>query len=341
MTGFRGTHRQAVPGSSRDWVGSDEPDRHLPLIVTPRVDVDLADWSRDHADCVTGWLHRHGAVLFRGFDVGMDRFAAVAESLAGAALPYRERSSPRTQLGPGVYTSTDHPADQAIALHNENSYQTEYPARLVFGCLLPAEAGGETPLADCRRVFARIPPDIVDTFRRRHIRYVRTYGDVVGLSWQEAFQDNDRSRVDEYCLAHGISAHWRPDGGLRTERIGPALATHPHTRETVWFNHAAFFHVSTLDPPVARALIAQFGEDGLPANTYYGDGAPIGAAALDTIRAAYRDEMVAEPWRRGDVLLVDNLLVAHGRAPFRGERRVVVSMAGRLSSENPSPEDGR
>jgi alpha-ketoglutarate-dependent taurine dioxygenase len=338
---FRGVARQSVPAASSDWVGT-VGQRQLPLEAVPRTDVDLAAWARDHADMVTGWLNRHGAVLFRGFAVDDERFAAAATALAGPALPYRERSSPRTEVRPGVYTSTDYPADQAIALHNENSYQRSFPSRLVFGCLLAPEHGGETPLADCRRVLSRLSDRTVSAFRARQVRYVRNYTEGAGLSWQEAFQETDPGQLERYCHAEGIDVCWQPDGRLRTEQVRPALAVHPLTKERVWFNHAAFFHISGLDPSVRAALLAQFGPERLPVHACYGDGADFDSDVLAEVGQAYTAEAVAVPWRQGDVLLVDNLLVAHGRAPYDGARRVVVSMAGPLTRDDlPSFEEAR
>lgn len=328
--GFPGGARQAVPAAPADWVRTVSPEGALPLEVRAAADVGLAGWARSHPEIISGWLARHGAVLFAGFGIRFEDFPAVAAALAGPPEPYRERSSPRTQLAPGVYSSTDHPADQPIALHNENSYQATFPARLVFCCLSEADQGGGTPLADCRRVLARLPPSVVATFRARQVRYVRNYGGGVGLAWQDALGP-DPGSVERYCHEAGLDAHWQPGGRLRTTAVRPAIAVHPGTGEETWFNHAAFFHVSSLPPQLSAALLDQFGEDGLPTNTYYGDGGRIEPAALAAIREAYEREAVCTPWRRGDVLLVDNLLVAHGRQPFMGERRVVVSMGGVLS----------
>ncbi|WP_281425855.1 TauD/TfdA family dioxygenase [Polymorphospora rubra] len=33
-------------------------------------------------------------------------------------------------------------------------------------------------------------------------------------------------------------------------------------------------------------------------------------------------------WRAGDLLLIDNVLTAHGRRSFEGTRRVLVAMSG-------------
>jgi alpha-ketoglutarate-dependent taurine dioxygenase len=327
--------RQPVLASPEDWVRPTGVER-LPYEVGPTTDVDLADWSCRHAAVVDRWLHRWGAVLFTGFRVGLASFGTVAGALTGSALPYRERSSPRTQLAPGVYTSTDYPADQPIPLHNENSYQLGFPARLAFCCTEPPGEGGATPLADCRRVLDRIPPAVVAAFRDKGVRYVRTYTEGLGLPWREAFQSDTRRGVEDYCAGQDIAVRWLESDGLRTEQVRPAVEVHPVTGEEVWFNHAAFFHPSSLPPAVHDALVARHGQDGLPTTVTYGDGSPIDPAALSAIRDAYAAETVAVPWRRGDVLLVDNLLAAHGRQPFTGARTVIVSMGGLITRDQPN-----
>lgn len=301
----------------------------LPYEVRPTTDIDLAQWAHDHMSTVDNWLYVYGAVLFRGFGFELESFAAIAAALSGPPQPYRERSTPRTELAEGVYTSTEYPPDQAIALHNENAYQRSFPARLVFGCLTSPASGGATPLADCRKVLARIDPTVVETFRRKQVRYIRHFHEGVGLSWREVFGESDPNRVDEYCAAQDITPHWR-DGQLRTEQVRPATARHPGTGEQTWFNHINLFHPSALAEPIRQALVTQYGVDRLPIDVCYGDGSAIEDDALASIRAAYAAETVAVPWRAGDVLLVDNVLVAHGREPYEGSRRVVVSMGGTL-----------
>lgn len=325
--------RQVVPGDTRDWVGLAHDDGGLPRRVHRLSDISLTAWAGANRDVVDGWLAEYGALMFAGFGVTLAELAATTEALAGTPLPYRERSSPRTRLADGVYTSTEYPADQTIPLHNESSYQRYFPARLVFCCLRAPSSGGTTPLADCRGVLRRLPPPVVARFRELGVRYVRNFHDGVGLSWREVFQTDDRAEVERYCDENGIRARWRPDGGLRTEQDRPAVAVHPATGAETWFNHAAFFHVSSLPPDVARGLTDQFGPADLPTNSYYGDGSPIEDDVLATIRAAYAAETRSAPWHDGDVLLVDNLLVAHGREPFTGPRSIAVAMAGTLGHQ--------
>jgi alpha-ketoglutarate-dependent taurine dioxygenase len=305
------------------------PDQGLPLMIQPALEgVSLVSWAAAHRELVQGLVLRHGGVLFRGFD---ERAAEDLEQLARALsmelLEYRERSSPRSQVSGRVYTSTDYPADQEIFLHNENSYQHVWPAKILFFCVTAATGGGATPIADCRRVYNRIDPAIRDRFHEKRWMYVRNFGDGFGLPWQTVFQTSDPAEVERHCREHGIEAEWKGGGRLRTRAVRPAMVRHPQTGEMTWFNHATFFHVSTLIPAVREALLAEFDEEDLPANTYYGDGSPIEPAVLDELRGIYAEEKVSFPWQPGDLLMLDNLLVAHGRAPYSGDRKIVVGMA--------------
>src|SRR5262249_57300800 len=121
---------------------------------------------------------------------------------------------------------------------------------------------------------------------------------------------------------------WRSGDRLRTRYVGPAVVQHPRSGDVVWFNHAHMFHVSNLQPDVREELLKQFAEDELPRNVFFGDGAPIASAVLDTIRVLYNETAMRFSWQRGDVLLLDNILASHGRDPFEGPRAILVAMTG-------------
>jgi hypothetical protein len=114
---------------------------------------------------------------------------------------------------------------------------------------------------------------------------------------------------------------------LRTRQVCQAVAVHPLTRETVWFNQAHLFHVSNLEPAVRETLLSVVNEEDLPRQAFYGDGRPIETAVLDEIRDVYQCHAVQFPWQKGDVLMLDNMLAAHGRTPFKGPRKILVAMS--------------
>ena len=312
------------------------PGQALPLVVRSSCGDGLREWGRSRAHEIRGSLRRVGAVLFRGFRVdGLEDFQSFVASVGGPLIDYEEPTSPRTRVGGSVYTSTDHPAHQRIFLHNERSYSSTWPETVAFYCEVPAEVGGATPVADCRAVLRRIPSDVRRRFEELGWMYVRNFHDGLGIPWQEVFGTDDRAAAEAVCRRFGSQCEWLPDGHLRTTSRRLAIRVHPQTDEAVWFNHVAFFHVSTLEPATAQALRALFEEEDLPNNTYYGDGSPIEPDTVEAIRQAYESESVAIPWTAGDVLLVDNMLAAHGRASFRGSRRVLVAMAGAIGDVSP------
>jgi alpha-ketoglutarate-dependent taurine dioxygenase len=311
-------------------------DKKLPLVVKPVVKgVGLVEWAKGNREFVEKNLSEFGGILFRGFNVGgVGEFQGFARAVSDTdLLEYRERSSPRSQVADNVYTSTDYPADQPIFLHNENSYQHTWPLKIFFFCVMAAERGGETPIADVRRIFERIDPEVRRRFVEKKWMYVRNFDDRFGLPWQTVFQTDDRHVVEDYCRRNHIIAEWRDGDRLRTRAVREVAAKHPRTGEDVWFNHATFFHVTTLEPTIRDAFLLEFKDEDLPNNTYYGDGTPIEPEVLDALRAAYRAETVAFPWQEGDILMLDNMLAAHGRAPYMGQRKILVAMTEPLSRE--------
>jgi len=311
------------------------PTGELPLLVEPAAPgVDLAAWAAAHRPLIEEKLHKHGGILFRGFGLREpENLETFIQAVSGESLEYRERSSPRHAVKGNIYTSTDYPPSQPIFLHNENSYQKEWPLKIFFFCRQAPGQGGETPIADVRKVLARIPPEIRDRFAARQWMYVRNFGDGFGLDWQTVFQTTDRAAIEQHCKEKGIEVEWKDGNRLRTRAVRPALARHLKTGEPVWFNHATFFHVTTLEPFVREALLEEFEDGELPANAYYGDGSPIEPEVLDLLRAAYNAETVSFPWQQGDLLMLDNMLVAHGRAPFSGPRQILVGMAEPVGHE--------
>lgn len=312
------------------------PDKTIPIVIQPLEDnLDLVTWSQNNLDFIEQKLLKHGAILFRDFKISSTSiFEKFMRVISPELLEYRERSTPRTDLGGNIYTSTEYPAHEHIALHNEFSYAYTWPMKICFYCAETPLYGGETPIADCRQFLAKINPRIKDKFIEKQVMYVRNYGNGIDLSWQEAFQTNDKSVVEDYCRQAPMEFEWLDENRLRTRQVRPSVAIHPKTQEMVWFNQAHLFHISNLDLDVREALLELFKESDIPRNTYYGDGSPIDISVLDEIREVYQQVSVKFPWQQGDVLLLDNMLVAHGRNPFVGKRKIFVAMGEAFTQEH-------
>jgi len=299
----------------------------LPLTISPsRSGITACEYAESNQEFVERAIDTHGALLFRGFGVAsaaqLEPFIRVTSA---APLEYVERSSPRTLIEANIYTSTDYPANQSIFLHNEQSYNLSFPLRIYFCCIREPTSQGETPIADCRSVFRRLARTTVERFRDGYL-LVRNFGIGPGMTWQVAFQTEDRTAVEEYCRRHQIEYEWRPKDRLRTRQLRRAYGRHPRTGEQIWFNHCTFFHLSTL-PALFQEVLGTLDPEDLPNQTYFADGTSIDAGILEELRGAYAAESTQFSWQAGDVLLLDNMMIAHGRRPFSGPRKVIVGMA--------------
>jgi len=302
----------------------------LPVLIVPDAPGQpLLDGLAQHRAAIDEAVQRAGGVLLRGFDVpSVDVFQKFAASFGHPLLKYEFASTPRSAVdaaGAGIYTSTEYPAHQHIPLHNEQAYTREWPMKIWFHCVTASPEGGETPIADSRAIYRRMPDALRERFAPG-VLYVRNYGEF-DVPWQKVFNTENRAEVESFCKRADIRWEWKDDGDLRTTQLCQAVERHPVTGEMVWFNQAHLFHVSNLQPEVRESLEELLGEDNLPRNTYFADGSPISDAIFDEVRAVLDAETVSFRWESGDVLMLDNMLAAHARAPFKGPRKVVVAMA--------------
>lgn len=303
------------------------PGTELPVLITPeRKGESLMDAFSRLRDTIESHVSRVGGVLLRGFEVpSVTDFQEFAAAFGHPLLRYEFASTPRTVVSSGIYTSTEYPAHQHIPLHNEQAYTREWPMKIWFHCAVTAPQGGETPIADSRAIYRHMPVSIRERFEDG-ILYVRNYGDF-DVPWQQVFNTEERADVEAFCQRAGIRWEWKPDDGLRTKQLCQGIETHPVTGERVWFNQGHLFHVSNLQPEVRETLEELLEPDDMPRNVFYADGSPIDDAIFDEIRGVLAEETVIFPWEEGDVLMLDNMLVAHARTPFKGPRKVVVAMA--------------
>jgi alpha-ketoglutarate-dependent taurine dioxygenase len=308
--------------------------RRSPLIIEPSTAAQsLPDVVGPDRAKVDALLLEHGALLFRGFAVRtLADFDGFVGAITDHRLDYIYRSTPRTALGNRIFTATEYPPAEEIPLHNECSYQREWPLKIALCCLVPAAAGGETPIADMRRVTAAVGEPLVEKFGRLGVRYVRHYRPHFDVPWQRVFQTEDKDEVGRYCTVNGIAHEWLDQETLRTVQVCQGTARHPQSGELVMFNQAHLFHVSSVGLENAKTMIDFFGADRLPRQTYFGDGQEISSQELEAVHAAFRSQAITFPWRAGDIALLDNMQFAHGRRPFKGERKVVVALMEQLAA---------
>jgi hypothetical protein len=292
---------------------------------------DFIRWYKENEAELQKILLRSGAILFRGVNIEtVVDFEGVMDSISTKFMAYIDGNSPRTKLSSKVYTSTEYDPNHSITMHNELSYSYAWPAKIYFCCITPAASGGETPIADCRKVLAHMNPDLVEEIERKKIVYIRNLnngGMGFGPSWQDTFETQDKSEVDAFCKKASIQLQWKADGSLKLIQPSQGIIKHPVTGEKVWFNQIDQFHPSHLNAEIYETLMLMYNDEGeLPMYVTFGDGSKVTEGMVKEIHKTMEQVAVANPWKKGDLIMLDNVLTCHGRRPFKGDRKIVVSM---------------
>lgn len=273
-------------------------------------------------------LLQEKALLFRGFKTSAETYDETCTALLPNRLPYVHGNSPRTKVGQNIYTSTEYPAEETIWMHSEMSYSSTWPSRLMFICDRASATGGATPVVDTELWLRSLDSEVREAFAGG-VRYTQNMhaGHGLGKSWQVTFETTDRSVVDAWLEGAGADWAWKPDGALRISMVRPATLRRPVIGTEHWFNQADQFHIAGMGEDAAM-LAAVVPEDILPQSVSFADGSPIPAEYIKHIQETGLKLSCETDWQVGDVLLIDNVAVAHGRRPFTGNRRILVAMSG-------------
>ncbi|MRW93281.1 amino acid adenylation domain-containing protein [Duganella sp. FT80W] len=302
------------------------PDRPFPLVVEGSSDIDPVAWARTQRDFIDSALARHGGILFRNFGLDtpqqFENFAEVIEP----ELYGNYGDLPKKEGGRNTYRSTPYPEQQMILFHNESAHLDRWPRKQWFYCELPSAVGGATPIVDCREMLRRLPPELVAEFESKELLYVRTFTDRLDVPWREFFKTSSHAEVEARLALAGIEWRWLKNDELQTSTRCPAVITHPVTGERVFFNQVQLHHVSCLEEDGRNDLLSLVGAERMPRQVYFGDGSVIPDQTMAIIGQAYEDCAVRFDWRKGDVVMLDNMLAAHARDPFEGPRKIVVAM---------------
>lgn len=313
-------------------VGEHNFDQVFPLAFTSSSPGDMNQiraWVGDKKSELSRLLASHGAILFRNFGLTNDyEFDEFIKAFHFPNFTYGESFSNavRQNRTERVFTANEAPAEVSIFLHHEMAQTPSYPSKLFFYCEHAAEEGGETPL--CRSdalltIIEKNQPNFLRACESLGVRYTNTMPaennaeSGQGRSWKSTLSVKTAAEAETKLQTLGYSWRWFEGDRLRvTTSVMPAVRTLLDGRR-VFFNQliAAFKGWKTEDEGRNKAIT-------------FGDGSAIDGS--DMLRVADSAEALTFDmrWETGDVVLVDNFLVMHGRRPFKGTRRVLASLVG-------------
>jgi amino acid adenylation domain-containing protein len=299
----------------------------FPLVLEAVLEpFDWAAWAVANAAAVRDLVHRHGALLLRG--------AAAADP--GQFVGFAEALCPELYTGYGdlgdagssskTYAPTHYPLELPIHVHNESACNSRWPLLLFFHCVQPALEGGASRLVDGRKVLAQLPGDLRGLLDQAALIYTRNHNPDLDTSWQRFYSSEDPREVEKQCRGNGVRFRWKPGQVLQTDTVRPPILPHPVSGEPVLFHQLFLFHPQGLEAETRRSLSALFPESEFPRAITHEGGLPVAAATFQRLFDLYERNAVEVAMQRGDILVIDNMVVGHGRAPFRGPRRMRVAM---------------
>lgn len=316
--------------------------------IRPDVGIDeLCEWLKERRDAIEDRIYGHGGILLRGFSCLKEAsdFQRVLDILCPHLLDYVGGSAPRKAVRGRIMTTSELPGNCSVPLHQEMAYTNNGPDRVAFFCEIPAPVGGETTVGDMRKVTRRINPALIQRFEdhkgmriRRNLAPPDKVASRPGIprAWTVAFGTDDRGEVDEIVKRSGWQNKWLDDGSMELwQEIRPALCTHPRTGERIWYNQLHRFTPIGLlkraeqdgHEEMVRGLKAAMSEaPHLLDQTFHGDGTPVADEDVVQIFDILAEETVPVQWQRGDVIILDNILVSHGRTRFSGDRKILTAL---------------
>ncbi|XP_062199572.1 clavaminate synthase-like protein At3g21360 [Phragmites australis] len=300
----------------------------MPLVLTPSADGKGCAGRTGYEALVAAlranreWLERkvvtHSAVLLRGFDVrDAVEFNAIVEALGWPNIRY-VGPAPRTHVHGRVWTANEGPLEQFVYFHHEMVLIKEFPEKVILFCEVPPPEGGETPFVPSFRVTERVLeefPEMVEELDVKGLRYTLTAlsksdtKSMRGRGWEDAFGTSDKAEAEKRAKLLGMDMEWLPDGSVRTI-LGPHTLTRvfPGRRgRRMWFNTVVGMHGKELSSATSA------------------DGGEIPAVFVRRCEEIIEEESVQFRWRRGDILILDNLATLHARRPSLPPRRILVA----------------
>ena len=291
---------------------------------------EIVDWLNNETSVLKLNLSDSGALLFRGFPIlTPEDFDNFASAFNYGNFTYQESLSNAVRINktPRVFTANEAPPEVEIFLHHEMAQTPFYPEKIFFCCLSPATEGGETPLCRSDKVYETLNnkhPEWLSKFESLGLKYktLMPNSDELasgqGRGWRSTLSVQDRSAAEKKLREFNYTWEWQKNGSLLATTPSLPATTKLPDGKTSFFNQIIAAHRGWK----TKESVSK------PAVTF-GNGESIDEITLNTISDIAELFTTALEWEKGDVALVDNKRVMHGRYSFSGpkKREVIVSLA--------------
>ncbi|KAI7741351.1 hypothetical protein M8C21_029256 [Ambrosia artemisiifolia] len=299
----------------------------FPAVLSPTGNANITVFEeaiKSEKQWLESLLQRSGVILFRGFHVtSPSDFNDVVEAFGFPELVYMGGRASRTKVVGRIYTANESPVDKQIPFHHEMAYLPDFPSKLFLFCAEEPGMGGETPVVLSHLVYVKMKerhPEVVAQMEKHGLTYKKIMSDedhplsFSGGSWKSAYMTDDKNVAEERAAKQGTKLEWMGNAVKIIMGPLPAFRLEKESQRITWFNTL----VSSNAGPM---------KDDHDTHVELGNGDLLPAHAVKDCVKIMEEECVAIPWKKGDVMLVNNLMVLHGRRPLlKPPRQILASL---------------
>jgi len=281
-------------------------------------------------DQVGELLEGHGAVVFRGFVDGPEAFVRFTDRYGCNFSTYQGGwfhggVINRRSVGddPTLFAATGNTQEFAIPLHGEMYYQKYKPAILWFYCQAAPTRMGQTTLCDGRALWRGISGSARDSLEARRIKYINKLS---RAEWERSFHTGDIAEVESLCARNDVRVSIDPaTEDLSMEFACPAAITGAGGDKAfinsllILWRGERLHRRGALNSDGGR--VKDFDP---PTIVRWEDGSELSNELMKEIGAVAKRLTVQVEWERGDILMVDNTRVMHGRRDSPESGRVIL-----------------
>ncbi|MDZ8079099.1 MAG: TauD/TfdA family dioxygenase [Nostoc sp. DcaGUA01] len=242
----------------------------------------------------------YGILLFRGFMANAEIFKEFSNSLstdfinyAGGAFSRRVINGDETLLSVNDFKSE-------IKLHGEMYYQQNIPLMLWFFCANPPLKDGETTICDGRQFFNELSSSTKKLFRKNNLKFTVRMSEE---DWNKKYQTNDLSKLEEMCQKNNTHLQINADQSILLEYICPGIIPSRCGKYQVFIN--SLLPTKQLSPKILK----------------FEDNSEIPDEVMSELNEIAEKITTEISWQKGDILMIDNTRILHGRRAFADDQR--------------------
>ncbi|KAI3521497.1 hypothetical protein L1887_10967 [Cichorium endivia] len=300
----------------------------FPAVLTPASNTNFTDFEnaiRAHKRWLESLLLKSGVILFRGFPVASpSQFNDLVEAFGFPEAFYVGGRATRTKVVGRIYTANESPPDKQIPFHHEMAYVPDFPTKLFFFCDEEPGSGGETPIVLSHVIYEKMKerhPKFVAQLEEHGLTSTKIMNDedhpssINGRGWKSAYMTNHKNVAEERAAKMGSKLEWM-ENAVKC-KTGPvtAIRFEKESQRKTWFNNLAIGYDANGKIHDGETFVE------------LGNGEPVSDPAMEDCLRIMEEECVAIPWKKGDVMLVNNLMVLHSRRPLlKAPRRILASL---------------